>query len=267
MLAATTFDAAARDLFQLAKSRRKGVSLAAICERIGVKSRGHLSEVFAGRRRLDARKVPLLASALGLTGMAREYFVLMHDESDAEALVERRNLLRRVLGAEEPEVPARLGEMFLAFKVFAAFALFRDRPTRNQLVDFFGKANCQDVDQSLALLAEAGLISLDGAHLKPHFERVIFRNDGSGLSLRSYLHTSLADAQRSLGRWLDDRERAIYQSSIISVSKSALIKVLPEIKARLREEQARLESADPDMLVHFNVQIYPVENEGSHSDS
>ncbi len=256
LLAASGFAEAAKALFDLAKAARKTVSLASLCTRIGLKSRGHLSEILAGKRTLDGAKVGKLGEALGLKGPEIEFFALLHAQATDDP---RMQLLRRVLSAAEPEAPARLGEMFLAFKVFAAFSLFGDRPTRDQLVDFFGKANCQDVDRSLALLVDEGLVSIEGKSFAAHFEHVIFRNDGTGFSLRDYLHMSLDDARRTLERWVNARDVANYQASIISVRRSDLLRILPEIKARLREEQSRLESDKGDMLVHFNVQIYPVE--------
>lgn len=266
LLTAPSFSAAAKDLFDLAKAKRASVSLASVCERIGLKSRGHFSEVLAGRRSLPAAKVPALGRTLGLVGPEVECLTLLHARQDpkgdadaAEATETRLALVRRVLRETQRPAPGNLGDMALAFKTFAAFSMYGDRPTRNELVDFFGRAQCLEVDRALAWLAGAGLISLEGDRWQAHYDRVIFKKGDSSMSLRDYVSTSLADAQGSLDRWFDEKDLAAYQSSIISVRHEDYKRLLPELKARLREEQARLDSDQSDMLVHFNVQVYPVE--------
>ncbi len=67
----------------------------------------------------------------------------------------------------------------------------------------------------------------------------------------------MEDARRNVDRWREKRDESIFSSYIISVKRSQYLKVVDQLRRNLLEIQSNLESDDADMLVRFNIQVFP----------
>jgi uncharacterized protein (TIGR02147 family) len=250
-------------LVEIAKRRRPTTSLASLCKRAGISSKGYLSDALAGRHRLALRHGDGLAEALHLEGHARRLFLLLlrrdHAKEDAgrEALTADIARARRVLSSSFRIIRDDVADLFFALQVFCAFGLFGNAPEREALEDYFGADRAADVERALARLREMGLVKAGSERLELVQDRVFFTGSQDGVSHVDFLRMAMRDASERVEPWFDRRDVSHFESSVVSVERSRYVELLAKAKDDLLQLQSDLESGDADMLVHFNVQIYP----------
>lgn len=266
---AESAQAAIRLLYEHYKALSPKASLAFFCARAGVRSKGYLADVLSGRRKLNVKFAAGLAAAFALTGPAATAFKLLvelEDESlDAKArtaLEERLKVLRRTLAVERAPLPAELARMAMAFEVYSAFGLFKNAPRHADLLRYFGERHARELDAALALLERHALIATDGDVFRARLNAIVF-GAGGGFDHLDFLRSSLRDAERQLKTWFPKRDEAYVESVILSVRRADYVKMLPLLRERMLEARTALDVEDADMLVRFNVQIYPVRSSGS----
>ena len=158
LLTATSGTEAIAGLFRAKKADNPRFSLLALGRRLGIKSKGVVSEIVNGRRPLSPRHWDNAAAAFGLEGATTRYLrlLLTRDQAltEAEAADATRQLaiLKKFLRAPSLTYPAKLRGMFFALEVFCAFSLFKNSPTQDDLLRYFGREAIIDVQRALRLL-------------------------------------------------------------------------------------------------------------------
>ncbi len=252
-----------RRFYELRKAENAKYSLTFLCRAAGIKSKGTLADVMNGRRKLNAEYWEDLAHAFGLDGIRSELFLLLlrndaAEEADVKkALVAEIASHRKSIAAADETLPERLRGMFFAFEVFCAFGLYKNEPTRENLRDYFGRAMGVELDAALHLLASSGLAELHGERYKLLRDTVKFTDSEDGISHLNFLRLSIEDAMRKVDKWQPKKELTYFESNMISVRTKDYEKELPRIKETIRKLQTNLESSDADMILRFNVQVYP----------
>jgi len=267
MAEAESASAAISTLYTHNKAANPKVSLAYLCSRAGMKSKGYLSDIMKGRRTLNPRFAAPLAAALGLTGAAARAFKLLAEleSGDLEAAPrrqaeERLEVLRRSLAVGREPLPQDLAKMATVFEVYSAFGLYGNAPTMAELLRYFGERHQDTLSAALALLLRHKLIEFDGDRYRAIKTGLIF-GAGTGFGHLDFLRSSLRDAERNLKRWFPRRDEAYIESVILSVKRSDYLKMLPLLRERLLESRSRLDTEKANLLVRFNVQIYPVRDQ------
>jgi uncharacterized protein (TIGR02147 family) len=265
LLDAKNSSEAARSLYESLKNSSAKYSLAFLSRKAKIPSRGYLSDIISGRRKANLKYGPALAKAFGLKKPQVDYFqcLLMRDhETDPEhiAALERRLAeLAKVLNVGLSTLPGKVGQKYFAFEVFCVFGLFGNEATRADLLRYFGRARAKDLDQALALLVSWRLIHPQGVRYRLAKDFILFDGSEDGLSHIEFLKESVLMAHQRLSDWFDKPEQYLILSTMISVRRSAFEQTLPRIKELLHETQAQLETGEADMLVRFNVQIFPAD--------
>lgn len=259
---------AVRRLYQAHKARHPKLSLAVMCRKLGLSSKGYLSDVMHGRRRLGSRYADRTIDAFQLAPDEAAFFRLLvaHDQEDdpakQQALAERIASVRKTLSVERRRMPTRMSERFFPYEVFASFSLFTNRPTLGDLLRYFGPARRLEVERALEILAAEGLVEPEERTPEPRYrlvsDKVIFEGEDAVEARRKFLALALRDAETRLARWLKEPELAHFHATVISVKLEAYKKVLPKIKELLRQCEADLEDGEADMLVRFSAQIHPL---------
>lgn len=261
-----TADASAeilRRFYELRKADNAKYSLTFLCRAAGIKSKGYLADVMNGRRKLNAEYWEDLAHAFGLDGIRSELFRLLLRLDAAEEPAEKRELQpeiashRKAIQAADETLPERLRGMFFAFEVFCAFGLYKNEPTRENLREYFGRSMGVELDAALHLLTSSGFAELAGERYKLLRQTVNFTDAEDGISHLNFLRLSIEDAMRKVEKLQPKKNVTLFESNMISVRAKDYIKELPRIKEAVRKLQTNLESGDADMILRFNVQVYP----------
>jgi uncharacterized protein (TIGR02147 family) len=265
LLSSKTSSEALKRLYQEQKLTDSPLTLQVLCDKAGMPSTGYLSDVLSGRRTLHPKYRRGIAKAFALTGPAARALsaqVLLDHEKDQECrrkLTARLARLHKALRIDRQNPPSKIRDFFFAGEVFCAFGLYRNKPSVKDLLGYFGSERERDVHAALATLERLGAARLeeDETYTTLH-PGVIFGEETNGAAHINFLKLALNDAVANVERWFPAKDRSHFGSSIISVRAADYEAKLRRIKTDLLVAQADLESGDADLLIHFNVQIYPV---------
>ncbi len=255
-----------RALYEKKKLAQPHFSIAMLCKNCGIPSRGYLSEFLNGKRRLNKRYWKPFIKCFGLTGRlasaATVSFELEEAEQEADKRVLREKLdqLRKSFKKVEESFPSRLQGMVFAAEVYCAFGLYKNNPSKQQLKDYFGKSRAIDVEYALSVLIGIDVIGLDQETQRYVMRENTIRftdSDDSGLTMNSFHRYAVEDAQRAFHKWFTSKD-AYFETMMISIQKSRLPEFMEKIKDHSILSAQDIESTEADMLIRFNVQIYPL---------
>lgn len=255
---------ALRRLFQNKKKESSAFSLAFIGKKLGIKSRGYLSDVLSGKKILGEKYLPSISKLFGLDRQQTRYlnFLNARDHLSAknaatfEVDIKLSRLKKRMLIESDQTIPYHSGQVIKVFKVFCAFSLFKGSPTDSDLKSFFGVS----VEKELEILKAWGLIHSEGSHFRQNKEFVIFDQSADGVSHLDFLKAAIKDAMIQIDTQFDDREKCHFESTILSVKRSEFVKKIQKLKEISKNFQSDIETDDADMIVHFNIQAYPAKS-------
>lgn len=254
---------AIRRLYDRLKLEHPRTSLAQICKKAHMPSKGYLSDIMAGRRTLNQSYQESLGAALGLSGLSLKYFRLMverdHERLDSRraALGEEMASIKKSFGIAFSSQPLSVLSNSRALEIYCAFGLFGNRPRLAQLIDFFGQAQADLTASALEALLRDGLISQEGETLALKENHVIMT--GSDESHKSFLREAIRDVAAKVDRWAQDKVDAHFESAVISVNRHQYRQLLQRLKSDFLQWQSEMETHEADTIVRFNVQIYPVD--------
>ncbi|WP_141733758.1 TIGR02147 family protein [Oligoflexus tunisiensis] len=255
-----------RALFERKKQTHPHFSIAQLCKSCGIPSRGYLSEFLNGKRRLNSRYWKGFIKCFGLTGRLATAAHVVFELEDADSEDERRVLmeklesLRRSFKKVEESFPSRLHGMVFAAEVYCAFGLYGNNPTKEQLKSYFGRSRALDVEYALACLMGIEVIGLDTDTQRYFIRENTIRftdSEDSGLTMNSFHQYAVQDAERAFKKWYSSQD-AYFETIMISVKKSRLPEFIEKVKDHSILTAQEVESTEADMLIRFNVQIYPL---------
>jgi uncharacterized protein (TIGR02147 family) len=255
-----------RALFERKKQTHPHFSIAQLCKACGIPSRGYLSEFLNGKRRLNGRYWKGFIKCFGLTGRlataAHVVFELedVDTEEERRVLLEKLESLRRSFKKVEESFPSRLHGMVFAAEVYCAFGLYGNNPTKEQLKSYFGRSRALDVEYALACLMGIEVIGLDAETQRYYIRENTIRftdSEDSGLTMNSFHQYAVQDAERAFKKWYSSQD-AYFETIMISVKKSRLPEFIEKVKDHSILTAQEVESTEADMLIRFNVQIYPL---------
>lgn len=270
LLTASSASAALRELYELRKARRKSFSLAYICRQTGA-SKGYISDVFNGRRKLNQRYWDSFLDVFKLQTGARHILKTMlsldrcRDEDQASILRQELERLRKAARAHIQSFPNQAKGMFFALEVFCAFGLFNNTPTPADLRHHYGAAYGIELEEALRFLMVRELIAFDGTRYRLLQDHIGFLTgeESDPLSYQSYLKQALDTAKTHVGRWCEKRDEAIFESTFLSADRATYQNMIESMRQQIHQMQADLESNQADSLLLFNVQLFPIRQKKS----
>jgi hypothetical protein len=252
-------------LYALRKTQHAKYSLAYFCRQTGIQSKGFLSDVIKGRKAASEAYWPKLAQAFGLEGPAAEALMLLlelqagPEPGRASAIARELASLKKLLRIEGKSMTRALRDSLLPLDVFAAFGLYRDMPTRKELQEYFGRKHAVELEMALQHLLGLGAIAIVGDHFEiVHTQVRLFGTAGEVLPA-DIARMGAEEAARRCRVWFEQKDDAFITSIVASVNRDRYQDVLPRIKKAVYQAVSDLESSEADMLVRFNVMIYPVD--------
>lgn len=265
LLRAETAAAVLSELCRLYKTFSPKYSLEYLRRASGISSRGHLGDMVRGRRPVSERFADGLCRAFQLNeaqadvlrGLIRFSHAADGKEKDAAADALARS--RRTLAVEATYLrPDEMPVFFFAFEAFCTLHLFPSPPTRQEFERYFGEDRRRELDNALRHLLKIGMVAEDEAGRIVRKQTHLVVSAEEGRFPIGFFRSALEDASRRLAVWADKREYAHFEATIISSTKAHLAAVLPEIRKDLLALQTKIDREEgADVLVRFNVQIYP----------
>lgn len=252
------------ELYESKKREDINFSLAEICAKSGIPSRGYLLSVMKKRRTLNLKYRDTISKGFGLRGTSSKFLKTLIDiehEKDANKLSRlnrRLELYRKSLAYSRPLVPGVLPAIPMAVEVFAAFGLFNNRAMEEDIINYFGAKDARAVVRALDALLDQDLIRVDGLHYKVVRDNIMFSGSQEGLTHIDFLKQGMTQARKAVNKWFSHPELSHFEGSILSIRKEHLKFLLPNFKSQLNETRSRMETSSGNMLIHFSVQLFPL---------
>ena len=259
-------------VYKAIKLKKNNLTLANLCKKSGISSKGYLSDVLKGKRFLNMKYLDGLTTALEIKGINFEYFKILLErdltkDPSAKTLwstkLEELKKAYRIVKTSEP-VPQDTA--LIEFELFCAFGLFKGTPSRKQLLQYFGKDRAFEIDEALHHLEAKGWIekisnpknSTNENQWGLVVNQIAFSDDKGNMSHEDFLRQAIISAAENVSQWHGKKAEAHFESFIISVKEETYKEILADLKDQLLSWHSKLETTQADQLIRFNVQIYPI---------
>ncbi len=276
LLSAGSGTEALRRLLSWHRQQNPKYSYAWIAKQIGTSSKGHIADILSGRRVLVPRLWEPCLSMLEVKGMSLKYCrLLLNIEQSIEAgedvepdQYERLEAMRKSLRGQAHRVSDRLVSSHMILQIHSVFGLYRNKPTRRELIQFFGRQHAIEVDNALQILIAEGMVVRMNDHyqLKDEARHVMVLGPQPDLDkVLAFLKQGLDQSKAAMDVWATQKDLACFRSAHVSVSKEAYKKHLDTLRDEMLRMQNEMATENGDMLIRIDYQIYPVGEKGSHS--
>lgn len=256
-------------LYRHLKSENKKFSLAYICRKAGMPSKGYLSDVINGRRQLHEKFAKGLADAFELEGAERKIFLLTIEKEREPSQRKREVLQKRILAVRDQKksgvesVPSFLSSPVLFTRLFCALGLFTKPPTREKLSEIFQGEDQTELSAAIEQLVQSGAVTEKEGLLHPASASIMFGDAQGAEGNVRYVQSFLEYSGSQVGKWFPRKKESYIESSVVSVKLSQYRALLPKMKEYFDAAITELETAQgADDLVYFNIQVYPERGEG-----
>ncbi len=258
LLQSKTASDALRELLSFFREYNPNISLAYICKKTGFPSRGALSEVIKGKRRLNPKFKGAMSDVFGLDPRQKMYFDALVELSyakDPATIVEfhaKLELARKAFQAKTLQIRDIETNDFFSMDLVAVFGLFGDSPTRADLVRFFGRDSAILIDDTLGRLILQCVIEKRGDSFVVVDQNIflLLLNDPAVLKKLIQKHLAL------LARHLEQRDfrnlaEAACYVGYLNVKGSKLQEFHRQLDALIKAQLSGQIADDADTLLHF----------------
>lgn len=247
-------------------------SLAFLTKKLGIKSRGSLSEMLRGKKPIPRRLRRLLFAVLyqddeSLIDYADALLARDEAESGPDKELHETRLWQIASYLNDRFTRMQLDRSFTLFAsdVLCAFDLFGGHPSERQLIDLFGKAAFQEVRRALQALLQNNLITVhEGIYSRTEKTKRFITLDYDVDPTRAFLKESIQHAIQEIPSKEGEQASKCFGSTTMSVKREDYLRVLEIVRRDVFKYFSQLETSEGDMMIRFNMQIYPLAHLRSH---
>lgn len=254
-----------RDAQVAMKSRKRNFTLEHLGKLVGLKSKGHVSLIFQGRKNIPEEKIGLFSRAMELEGREATFFAHLVRFTQSSTHRDRKLHLDRMVAvmrvADRRLVPAQydLCRKWYHPVVHELLRILEIRDEWEVLATALRPSICaEDARESVELLKEIGMVRKDAKGIwRPTDVVVTFGEGWRSVAVREYQRHAIAMAEGALEE-VPPEERDISHLTL-SVGRETF-QELQERLALFRKEAltlARQEKA-PDRVCMLNLSLFPV---------
>jgi uncharacterized protein (TIGR02147 family) len=254
-----------RDAQQELKSRKRSFTLEQLGKLVGLKSKGHVSLIFQGRKNIPDEKIPLFARALELDARETTFFGHMVRFNQATTHRDRKLHLDRMVAvmrvADKKLVPAQydLCRQWYHPVVHELLRILEIREEWEILATSLRPAiTPEQARESVVLLSEIGLVKKDAKGVwRPTDTVVTFGEGWKSVAVREFQRHAISLAEGALEE-VSPTQRDISHLTL-SVGEDSF-RELQERLALFRKEALTLARQDrsPDRVCMLNLSLFPV---------
>ncbi|MDQ3233011.1 MAG: TIGR02147 family protein [Pseudobdellovibrionaceae bacterium] len=255
-------------LIALKKMENSAYTKNYLTRRVGLSSRGYLTDVFKERKKLSARFVRPLVAILDLEPFEATYLekkllleteyaksAEVREELQAELTILEKNFRSMTLEVEDNF------DVYALSLVYLSLFLFPEKTAGHRdLLKVLPILPAATIERSLQFLLQKSLIVEQGHRLtvNPDKDFSFLSAQYSAGQEADYLKKSFMEGIERLPLLRQQRDDVIFHSSVLTVKRSAYREFIKRIKQDFRTYHAELDHENPDALVRFNVQLYPL---------
>lgn len=243
-----------------------------LTKKLGISSRGYLTDVFKGRKKLSARYAKPLVDLLGLDGSEGTYLekklLLSTDFAKTDLIRDQLEYDLMVLGRKFRTVAVPVEDSTDAYVlslVYLSFFLYKDtQASRRDLYQSLEIVPAVAIDAALRELLMKGLL-IENDHrisVNPDKEITFLNFQYSPDREIHFLKKTIEESSRKVDLLRARRDEVVFQSTVVTVRKKRYLEFVKKIKQDFRTMIADLDEADPDSLIRFNIQLYPISTTG-----
>lgn len=254
-----------RDAQVALKERRRNFTLEHLGKLVGLKSKGHVSLIFQGRKNIPDEKIPLFSRALELEGREATFFAHLVRFTQAATHRERKLHLDRMVAvmrvADRKLVPTQydLCRKWYHPVVHEMLRILEIKDEWEVLATSLRPAIAPDeARQSVELLKEIGLAKKDSKGIwKPTDTVVTFGEGWKSVAIREFQRHAIAMAEGALEE-VPPEARDISHLTLSIGPES--FRELQERLALFRKEALTLarQEKSPDRVCMLNLSLFPV---------
>ncbi len=185
---------------------------------------------------------------------------LAKSEKSKNLYFEELGKIKMELSIVPKEVKSHFASYVLLSEIFCSLSLFKNAPTKDEILSRFSHRDFLDVESALAELENLKIIERNPADKRYHqLQKKVswIKSDNPDATIQG-IQEIYKDGVASLPKFFSSREMSLYLASIVSTDWSKFIKVLPKLREEIYRLESEIESESADSLVRFNVQVYPV---------
>jgi uncharacterized protein (TIGR02147 family) len=239
-----------------------------VSRRVGLSSRAYLTDVFKGRKKLSARYVRPLVATLDLEAYEAAYLEkkLLLETEYAKSPGVREELQNELVVLEKSFRSMTLTvedsfDVYALSLVYLSLFLFPEKKaSQRELMKVLDILPASTLERSIHFLLKKGLV-IEHEHrltVNPEKDFSFLSAQYSANQEVDYLKKSFAEGIERLPMLQHQRDEVIFHSSILTVKRSVYREFIKKIKQDFRTYHAELDHENPDSLVRFNVQLYPL---------
>lgn len=258
-----SFSQVLRQLIDLKNKERKIYSHDYLIKKIGMKSKGYISDILSERRKINLSKVNILGRVFGLDKKQLRLFRLLAELDHMEGYQKEEHLaLISFVKQDLKRVRAKLSrgncDPFFMSKVYCAFALVEERPTSIEVLANSLKEDPHRIQLALKDLCSQGwVLKKENETYDLNHSDVVFDSSDDDSYHFQMAMSYLNDAREKWSEWFEKRDLSYFNSVSLSVKQDDYQKVLKEFKDVCEKFQVKALVEEGDNIIHFNIQIYP----------
>ncbi|SMF29235.1 TIGR02147 family protein [Pseudobacteriovorax antillogorgiicola] len=255
-------------IIALRKTEKPSFSKNYISKRIGLKSRGYLTDVFKGRKKLSARYVGPIIETLSLDtteATLLEKKILLEtefakSEKVRDQLDREIKILTKTLKYHEINMDD-MRDIFTFSLVYLSLFLFPEhQASERELMAILKDVPAQRIQSALRCLHQRELVTkADGIYKINHKKdfSFLFTNFSQQHEIK-HLQSAIDESRSKVPDIAKKRDEVLFLSSLLTVKKQSYMEAIDKLKDTFRTVHSELEDDEPDTLVRLNLQMYPV---------
>ncbi len=253
---------ALKRLYNFQKQKQPTFSLTILGKKLGISSKGHISDMIRGRRSISRKHWSILSQVFDLSETQTHYFQCLlekdHSKCNSQKSYFEKQLesLERLINksVDHRTLPTKESPTKFAVELLKSFPIFQNKPNFRDILDYFGRHRFKEIQSTLGYLLNEDLIDVkDGFYFiknQPAATETL-------LAETDYLKASIIEACDFLEHFENDSS-AIFTSDVLCVSSEDYQKIIVEFRSKLEELRQRSQSGQEDTLIKVNLQVFPL---------
>ena len=256
------------DFYNFKKANNKRFSYQLLCEKVGIKSKGHFTLILQGKANVSIPLALKIGEYLKFNKKELEYFQYLILYNQAKSHNEKKKYFDKMISFKESIVyilNSSQYEFFSKWYHSIIRSIIEIFPCNDESCSEISKMispqlSAEEVKKSLELLEKLTLVSKnpETGFYFPTEKSIDIGNEVREIGIDTIAVQTLKLAQNAIDSFA--YHERFFSGSTIGVSLHAYQQIVNEIK----EFRARIHTivendhADPDRVYHFGVQIFPV---------
>lgn len=271
LLSAKTSHEALKSLYSFQKQKQPNFSLTILGRKLGISSKGHISDMIRGRRSISRKHWSILSQVFDLSETQTHVFHCLlerdHSKCDQQKSYfdkQLKSLESMLTNRFDPEALPKVKTPTKAAKeLVEAFNIFPEEPSFRDFLDYFGRHRYKEIEIALSYLLDHGYV-IENDSCYRLTQNLSFPVENLGQQ-PDYLKANFIEGCEQIDRFGHKPEQAVFSSDVLSLSPDQYQGLLNEMSSYLNKLKSQSNTNDAKHLIKMNVQLYPLGSNEANS--